>query len=1089
MRISFTNSRMKWIPLCYSLAFLSSLPSYAETKTIGHSPIAESPLFLNDSYLGRFQEEVKGKIVDEQGTPISGATIREKNTNQSTQSAEDGTFTLQVSSHSSILVVSSIGFGQKEVPAMEASSISLQAAEDQIEEVVVVGFGTQKKVNLTGAIAHVGKEAFENRPVANIGQALQGLVPNLNISFGNGAPNTTPGFNLRGGTSMAYNANTKEFETVNGDPLVIIDGVENTTAALNQLNPNDIRDMSFIKDASAGAIYGTKAAYGVILVRTKTGEFNQKGRISYNFDANFDTPTALPDVLNSYQIQRASMDRTLWTNGSVSNSEENKLNMIQKYLDNPVPENAWYEEGGRVIWVGNVNPYETAVKKWTPMQKHTLNFSGGGEAVNYYISTGLQNQSGMYKINTDEFKRYNALINVNAKITSWFNLFGKVSFDQTHYETPYLVGGKGNLWEAMMTDPARNINTPLMTGPNDPLPNAYTDNILSWISYGARNRSVNRRMSLLASPEFIILPNKLKVKADLAYQPQSYSLNRYSPKMAQVLESWSSLGTNQTEAQENRAYLDNNKRDNYLINIYADYQQTWAEKHNFSAILGYNQEQTTYEQLTNTYRRLINPNVQNPNAVEDPTLNESTRYAETLAGRAVFGRIAYNYAEKYFLESNLRYDGNAKFTKDERFVAFPSFSAGWRISQESFMDGIREWVNELKLRGSWGKLGNQPGEAYPFQATLGSGRAAFLINGQQIVYINPPNLVSPHLTFEKARTWNIGVDAAFLQNKLDVTFEYYNRKTTDILTRGDATFPNTLGTLAPYVNSGILETKGLELAIGWKETLDNGLRYRVGVNLSDYLTKVVHYAGNSGLLITNADNREIMYDGKTIGEIWGYKSGGILQESDFNGKNPANGNWIYSGPYQGNLYPGYLRYQDIGGPDGIPDGKIDAGLNKIGNTGDRVVLGNSTPRYRFGITGNVAFKNFDLDVLVQGVIKRDVWTGSSAYWGGGAGSRWMLERSWTPDRTDAEFPMYGAAPSVNDQYMINGAYLRLKQAVLGYTLPSTVTEKLKIDRLRFTLSGFNLFEISEIPNVFDVDQISSAYPQKRSVAFGAQITF
>ncbi|MVZ64935.1 SusC/RagA family TonB-linked outer membrane protein [Sphingobacterium sp. DK4209] len=1089
MRIFFTNSKKRWIPLCCTLAFLNSHPSYAEMNHVGHSPITESLLFLDDSYYFHSQQEITGKIVDEQGKPISGATIREKNSKQTTQSGQDGTFTIKVSSISSTLIISSIGFGQKEIPANQASTITLQAEEDQIEEVVVVGFGTQKKVNLTGAISHVGKEAFENRPVANIGQALQGLVPNLNISFGNGSPNTTPGFNLRGGTSMAYNQNKREFETVNGDPLVIIDGVENTTAALNQLNPNDIQDMSFIKDASAGAIYGTKAAYGVILVRTKTGEFNQKGRISYNFDSNFDTPAALPDVLNSYEIQRASMDRTTWTNGSVNSSEENKMAMIQKYLDNPIPENAWYEESGKVIWVGNVNPFETAVKKWTPMQKHTLNFSGGGEAVNYYISTGLQNQSGMYKINTDEFKRYNALINVNAKITSWFNLFGKVSFDQTHYETPYLVGGKGNLWESMLIEPGRNINMPLTTGPNDPIPNAYTDNILSWISYGARNRSVNRRISLLASPEFIIIPSRLKVKADLAYQPQSYSLNRYSPKMAQVLESWSGLTTNQTEAQENRAYLDNNDRNNYMVNIYADYNNTWADKHNFSAILGYNQEQTTYEQITNTYRRLINPDIQNPNAVEDPTLNEATRYAETLAGRAVFGRVSYNYAEKYFLESNLRYDGNAKFTKDERFVAFPSFSAGWRISQEAFMEGLRNTVNELKLRGSWGKLGNQPGSAYPYQATLGSGRASFLLNGQQIVYINPPGLVSPHLTFEKAATWNIGLDAAFLQNKLDLTFEYYNRTTTDILTNGDAAYPNTLGANPPYVNSGTLETKGMELAIAWKETLDNGLRYRVGVNLSDYLTKVKHFAGNTSLNIENASGTEIMYSGKTIGEIWGYKSGGILQESDFNGKNPANGNWIYPGAFQGTLHPGFLRYQDIGGPEGIPDGKIDKGLNKIGKSGDRIVLGNSTPRYRFGITGNVQFKNFDLDVLIQGVIKRDVWTGNSAYWGGGAGSKWMLERSWTPERTDAEFPMYGGAPSVNDQYLINGSYLRLKQAVLGYTLPSTITEKLKIDRLRFTVSGFNLFEISEIPNVFDVDQISSAYPQKRSVAFGAQITF
>jgi TonB-linked SusC/RagA family outer membrane protein len=1087
MKKQYNPLKNRWLKICYGLTIITPITVFAgsnEASSIEINAFREMGIPQIKTFI---QQRISGKVSDQKGNPLRGVSILEKGTNNATKTDAEGNFSLQVSKDNAVLIFSSVGFQNKEIAASQASSIILISGENQLDEVVVVGFGTQKKVNLTGAIAHVGKEAFENRPVANIGQALQGLIPNLNISFSNGSPNNTPGFNLRGGTSMSYNENTQIFEAVNGNPLVIIDGVESSTGALNQLNPNDIMDMSFVKDASAAAIYGTKAAYGVILVRTKRGEFNQKGKISYNFDSNFDTPSGLPDILNAYEIQKSSMDRTLWTNGSPGTADEKKLEMIQKYMDNPTPENAWYQEGNSIIWVANVNPFDEAVKKWTPMQKHTMNISGGGESINYYISGGIQNQSGMYKINPDKLKRYNALMNINAKVNNWFSVFGKIGFDQTNFNSPYIVGGKGSIWTAMMGETNKNINMPIQTGPNDPLANTYTDNILSWLSYGANNKSIDRRVSLLISPEFTVIPNTLKVKADLTYQPQTYNLSRYSPKFNQVVDSWQ-YTSQQAEAAENRAYYDNSSTNNYLANIYVDFKKTWADKHNFATIVGYNQEQTKYNQITNTFRKLISADVPNPNAAEDPTLHTVTRNSYSLAGRAVFGRINYNYKEKYFLESNLRYDGSAKFTKEDRFIAFPSFSAGWRISQENFMQGTSSWLNELKLRGSWGKLGNQPSSVYPYQATMGTGKAPYLINGQQIVYINPPGLVSPYLTFEKARTWNIGLDGSFLQNKLDVTFEYYNRKTNDILTDGDASYPTVLGTAAPLENSGSLETKGFELSLLWKQTINSDLRYRIGVNLSDYLSKVVHYAANTTGMITNSSSRDVMYDGKTIGEIWGYRTGGILQESDFAGKQ-ANGNWIYNGAYQGTLYPGYLWYQDLGGPEGIPDGKIDAGLNTLTNPGDRVVIGNTTPRFRFGINGNVQYKSFDLDFLFQGVLKRDVWAGLSSYWGGGAGSKWMYERSWTPDRTDADFPMYGSSVLVQDKYLINGAYLRLKQTVLGYTLPNQVTKRFGIEKVRFTLAGYNIFEITNIPTIFDVDQISADYPQKRSIAFGAQIVF
>ncbi|GHE28672.1 SusC/RagA family TonB-linked outer membrane protein [Sphingobacterium griseoflavum] len=1004
-----------------------------------------------------------------------------------------GNYSLTITDQNARIVFTSVGFESKEVPVGKATLVQLNAEAGSLEEVVVVGFGTQKKVNLTGAVSHVGKETFENRPIANIGQALQGVVPNLNVDFSNGAPNTTPNFNLRGGTSMERIPNTTEYRSAMGEPLVMIDGVESTTGQLNQINPNDILDMSFIKDASAAAIYGTKAAYGVILVRTKRGEFNQEGRIMYSADANFNTPLALPDILDAYTQQKAGMDFTTWTGGQPNTAAIRKLEMIEKYQQNPTPENAWFLDGNNIVWVGDMNPFREVVRNWTPMQKHTVSTSGGGSNVNYYASLGLQDQEGMFNINTDEFKRYNALINVSARVKEYFNVDFKFAFDQSNYTAPYLVGGKGNLWQAMMGEPNKNINMPIRTGPNDPLPNTYTDNILAWISYGATNRSYDRRLSLVVSPEFNIIQNTLKLRADIGYLPQNYRLNRFSPKITQVVDSWTPT-VQQAEAAEHRAYFENANRNMYTANIYFDFKKSIANKHNFSSIVGIFQERVDYQSLNNTFRGLINPNVQNPNAAEDPTLHLVSADSYTLAGRAVFGRLGYNFLERYLIEMNIRYDGHSKFTPRERFVTFPSISAAWRIADENFMKFTSNWLDDLKFRGSYGILGNQPSEAYPYQPQLSSEKSTYLINGQQVTVLNPPSLVHPQLTFEKARSINFGVDAAFLNRKLSATFEWYERTTWDILTTEDALYPSLLGATPPLVNSGELQTRGMELQLQYRNQTQSGIHYSVGVNLSDHLTTVKFFGGNNINLLVRGSN-ELLYTGKTIGEIWGFETGGILQEHDFESQNP-NGSWSFAGPNQTrinpNLFPGYVWYRDING-----DGLVDRGTRTLENSGDMRVIGNNTPRYRFAVMGNVRYKSFDLDLMFQGILHRDLWIGNGVvgnnahniYWGGGAGSRWMYDRSWTPDNTDAEYPMYMSPIQPQTHYLVNGAYFRLKQAILGYTMNQNITRRIGLDRLRFTLSGYNLFEFTEIPGIFDVEQISAQYPLQRTVAIGAQLAF
>jgi TonB-linked SusC/RagA family outer membrane protein len=1026
-------------------------------------------------------QNVTGTVTDGKNEPLVGVSVLQKGTTLGTTTDPDGNFSIRLTEANPVLLFSYVGFRPEEINAAGKTSIQVTLYEDEqvLDEIVVVGFQSQKKVNLTGSVSAISADVFENRPVANIGQALQGLVPNLNIDMSNGAPNTAPSFNIRGGTSMSYNSDAGKYVVTNDAPLILVDGVELTPTLLNQMNPNDVESMSVIKDASAAAIYGTKATFGVILITTKSGKFNQKGKISYSYDLSWDTPSALPDILNAREIQEAAMNINRWTLGTVSPIDIKKLEAIKNYMANPTPENQYFMNGNTIVWVGNSNPYKKLVRNWTPMQKHNLSLSGGTDKIAYYLSLGYQNQEGMYNINTDEYNRYNALLRLTAKITDWFRVEGKVNYNRTAYEAPYIASYKGNIWSIMKNDADKNIMMPIMTGPNDPIPNTYTDNFAAWVAYGARTHATASTTLLSVSPEFIIIPKVLKLKADLSYTPQVSASSRKSPMHEYVTFSWASTVKEVSEVADNRAQLAKSSTDTYLVNIYADFNKSFRQKHNLAVIAGFSQESVDYSALTGDLRGLFSPNVLKPGAAEDESLHTISTGAQKRTGRALFGRINYNYAEKYLFEINGRYDGSSRFTPKERFFFFPSFSAGWRISEESFLNFASKWLSNLKIRGSWGKLGSQPDGYYPYQATMSSGSANFILDKKIVNTVKAPGLVSPTLTWEKAQTTNFGLDAGFLKSRLNLSLDVYRRKTTDVLTNGSVAYPSALGAEPPLENSGAIQTKGWELTAQWSDKRANGLRYDIGLILSDARTQVLHYAANP------TRNIEQLYDGAYINDIWGYETGGILQNADL----ALNGNkYDFFGPYHtGNLYPGNVWYRDLNS-----DGLINSGSSTVENPGDRRIIGNSTPRYRYGITVGASWKNFDLSLFFQGIARRDLWIGSTSYWGSttnGAGSKWMYDRAWTPERTDARFPRYLSGVSTQTAYLVNGAYFRMKQIVAGYTLPQLLTGKIGVDKVRFSLSAYNLFEITDIPQVFDPDQVSDKYPQKRTIAIGAQITF
>ena len=618
---------------------------------------------------------VSGNVKDEKGEALIGVSIQIKGTPTGNITDIDGNFTLSSVPANGELVFSYMGYETQTIPVKGKSVINVVLKEDSqaLDEVVVVGFGTQKKVNLTGAVASVGAEVLENKPVANVGQALQGVVPNLNVSATNASPNATPSFNVRGGTSIGLKeGKTNEWEVKNGSPLIIVDGIQVDADYLNLMNPSDIENISVLKDASASAIYGARATYGVMLITTKSGKNDSKATVTYNMSLQWNTPSHTPDILDSYTHQLAANKQTEMTGGTVTPWMETLLAAKKKYIENPSPENAWiYNEGSttNITWVANMNPYEIGVKDWTPLQRHNLSISGGSTKTRYYISLGYQRQEGMYKINTDIQNRYNINMNLNSKITDWFDVASKISFNTNNYNEPYMNPQKGSVWSAMKNEPGRNINMPIMTGPNDPIPDAYTDNILGWLAYGATQETKKTNTVFSVTPTITFCP-EFNIKAELSYRPTEYFQKRFIPVRNYVVDAWRTVNTHTSPSSVRE---ETRHSDYYTINAYANFNKSFG-KHNVSAIAGFNQEWYKYRMNWGEAEEVIT------NDLPTIGMTSGTQYAsdafEHWAIRGAFVRANYDYLGRYLFEFSGRYDGTSRFGKDTRFQFFPSFSAG-----------------------------------------------------------------------------------------------------------------------------------------------------------------------------------------------------------------------------------------------------------------------------------------------------------------------------------------------------------------------------------------------------------------------------
>lgn len=1018
-----------------------------------------------------------GQILDHHGEPIIGANVLVKGTTNGTITDIDGNFSLEVP-QSGTLIVSYIGYLTKEMPIGKQNNLKVTLVEDTqaLEEVVVVGYGAQKKVNLTGAVGTIDSKVLESRPIMSSTSALQGTIPNLQITSNSGEPGTSATLNIRGTTSIN-----------GGSPLVLVDGVEMN---LDMINPSDIANVTVLKDAAASAIYGVRAAYGVILVTTKNAGNDMKTSVSYSGNVAFSKPTVLPDMVGSSWEHAEFVNRAMTNAGLDLMYSPETVQKMKDYAANSQSNPEYEVLNGTMYYYGNSDWVDLMLKKLTPSHRHNVNISGGNEKTKFYSSVGYLNQSGMYKIGSDDFQRLNTRLSVENQTTSWLKLGAKVLYNYTTADKPHKY--KDDVWQQMVFSSPTRMARPWEADSRYPELDRYSgkyfddQNPISLLEMGGRNKSKTHDVWLTGSADFTFTKD-WRARVDFTYN-LNYDHNSEHRKRVDMITN-SFVETEGNTNNNSYSWINNNK-DYYSFNAYTEYEHTFAEKHYVKGMLGFNQELTKYMTSTATRQDLISQSLPSLSLGTGMQTVKEDGYEWALRGG--FFRLNYIYDNRYLFEVNGRYDGTSRFPSDNRFVFLPSFSVAWRISEEAFMESTRTWLDNLKVRASYGILGNQLLTAddwkgntkyYPYIPFMSSGSADrwLFTNTEKSLYINPAGLVSNTLTWEKAATVNVGLDVTLLQQKLDMSFDWYQRTTSDMLVKVE--YPEVLGTTAPPANMAALRTRGWELSINWNDRIGKDFTYGLGLILSDSQAEITKYTNKNGTLSDH-------YVGKKIGEIWGYETEGFYQSEDdlVNHADQAKlgSNWA----------PGDIMYKDLNG-----DEKIDNGSNTLDDHGDLKIIGNTTPRYQYGITANMSYKNVYMNIFFQGVGKRDYWPSSQPFWPVATQyyntQKWFVTDSWSEDNRDAYFARPIARETKNQQkqtkYLQDASYCRLKNLSVGYDFPMTWLNFLHVSKASIYFSAENLFEFTNVKGAYDPEAAGKegtmVYPFQRTYSFGLNVTF
>lgn len=1052
------------------------------------------------------QRTIKGVVLDEAGIPIIGANVVQKGTTNGVITDLDGNFVLKIEGTEE-LQISYIGYISQTINVQGKNDIKIILKEDSqtLDEVVVVGFGTQKKVNLTGSVGVVSADEIKERPVANAAQALQGVVPGLQITQTNGSLEDTPSINVRGTTTIG--------QGTSGSPLVLIDGMEGD---LNTINPQDIANISVLKDAAASSIYGSRAPFGVILITTKSG--NKDGKISVNYNNSFrwGTPINMNHMMNS--VDFASWMNDTFTNGGGSAyfNKERMDEIVAYHNATPYGPGQRITEDGTILtnmkvkndgtWdnayptaIDDVDWYDEIYKDWNFSQEHNFSVNGGSKKFSYYASFNFLNQSGFMQIGEEGKKRYNGTAKINSQLTDWLNFSYAMRFTREDYIRP------SSLTDDLYKNMARQ-GWPIL--PLYDKNGYYYDAPSPALGLAEGGSDKKQTDNIYHQIGFILEPIK-NWKTHLEFNYRIKSANRHWDTQMRYNHDYE--GNPYIYKNNSNVHEDYYKENYYNFNAYTEYNHTFNQTHNLHIMGGFQAEdlkQTQFGLQRNGIMFPGKPEVDlttgldyNGNEVV-PSTNGS-RNEWTTAG--FFARVNYDYQGKYLIEGNLRADGTSRFRKGNQWKAFPSVSVGWNIARENFFEPINDVIGILKLRASYGSLGNQNTTNWyqTYQTmTVGSSDGTWLMNGKQPNTATAPGLVSTSLTWETIETYNIGLDWGLFNNRLTGSFDYYIRNTKNMV--GNAPeLPAILGTDVPVTNNTDLRTSGWELSIGWNDRLNNGLTYSAKFNVSDARTKITRYPNNP----TNSIDTYI--EGRYINEIWGYETVGLAKTDEEmqahlatlpnGGQDALGSDWS----------AGDIMYADLNG-----DGKISGGAGTLNDSGDMKVIGNSTPRFLFGLDLNASWKGFDVRVFFQGVMKRDYWQGSTYLFGASNNGQWWAtglsqvsdyfrdENSWSVQNgyQSVNIDSYLPRPLYNNKnqkcqtrYLQNAAYIRLKNLQIGYTIPKSITARWGIQNVRVFFSGENLWTGTSLASQFDPETISSyngnSYPLSKTLSCGINVTF
>lgn len=1077
--------------------------------------------------------QVSGTIVDVQKVPVIGAAVQVKGSTTGTITDLDGNFTLTASGNET-LVISCLGYITQEIPLRGDTVVHIILKEEtqKLDEVVVVGYGTQKKVNLTGAVGVASAKAIEARPVTTATQALQGVVPGLQIANNTGSLEKTAKINIRGTATIG--------EGSSGSPLVLIDGMEGD---LNAINPQDIENISVLKDAAASSIYGSRAPFGVILVTTKSGR-DGKTQVNYNNNFRWGAPIVKMHQMDSYTFAQYyneaarntanDMNAIIFTDETIQRILDYQQGKITTVL--PMPESGTQWQNAFTTANANTDWYDIFYKDFNFSQEHNLSANGGNDKINYYVSLNYMKQEGLLNLGEENLQRFSGTGKVNAKLTDWLRIGYNARFIRDDYTKP-----------SAMSDGLYD-NLARQNWPNLPLydnnGNLYSDSwpgrdFLQGGQYDKITDNLYQQVSLTVEPvkNWLVIGDfnyRLRSQDTKSYTLATYNCDIYGQPVGKDIAT-----TSVSEQRYREDYILANFRTTYHISI--------DDAHNLSFLLGAQAENLWLKQYGVTAYGLISPDQPEIDLTTGLVWNSDTQQWEkkelspygnrsSWSTAGFFGRINYDYLGRYLVEANIRYDGTSRYRGPLRWNLYPSVSLGWNIAEEAFMEPYKRTVGTLKIRGSYGELGNQNTDGwYPTYLTFSPvvNGGAWLQNGQKTTVIGVPAAISTSLTWEKVRNWNVGLDWALFDNRFFGSFDYYTRYTLNMI-GASVELPSILGYTPPKTNNTDLKTYGWELEIAWQDHRSNGFEYGIKFLLSDAQTMITRYPSNT----TGSIDQYLA--GEKLGNIWGYETVGIARSQEemnahldrldenfynHNGYYPSEARMGQSALGSG-WGAGDIMYADLDG-----DGRISAGERTIHDHGDLKILGNNTPRYQFGIDLNAAWYGVDLRIFFQGVMKRDYWQGSSYFWGANTDAWWsaalvqhldfyrdenslLVQRGIMEANTDAYYPRpsfdYGGGRGRNHQpqsrYLQNAAYIRLKNIQIGYTFPDKWMSKAHIQKLRLYFSAENTWTGTSLAKMFDPETIDggsdyvagkdwrtrnngNAYPLSMQLSCGLSITF